>query len=483
MNSSIIGNFCVDQEFSCKFAEVSGDFNPLHVDPVMARRYQFGSTVIHGICGVLKALNIIVSKFNDPVLIAKLKVRFNRPIRHNETVNVVCNNLVVGNSRIELYVSRKKVQIIDVEFRNVEKKIIDIPECNTNIVMTDNKALDLDFKDSICIDDEINLFWNAGLMASLFPKLKMYMPANQIAILLGLTRIVGMRCPGMNSVFAGFTISFNTELKEFQEKLRYKVTKSDDRFLLIIISISNKIVQGEIEALFRPKPVQQPSLSLVKPLVNSFQFSSQRALIIGGTRGVGEITAKLIAAGGGHPVISYVRGQEDAQRVIEDITAAGGKCGVVQYNVLSPGRDIVDCFDGESVTHIYYFASPLIEKTDSSVWNRNLFNRYCDFYLSGLADLLEIFLCIPGYRKKGLTVFVPSTIYLDKPEKGFSEYIAAKASTEVMIKQLIDKYPKWTTMVPRLPRMLTDQTSGVAKEEPLHGAKIMLEAITGRDRY
>ncbi len=482
-NQSVIGKFHVNQEFSGKFAEASGDFNPLHVDPVMARRYQFGSTVIHGICGVMKALDIIVSKFSEHVFIKRLKVQFNRPVRHGETVDIVCDNLLVGNARVELYVSKKIVQIIDVEFGNFEQKIMDAPEYLLNTEAIDDKPLELDYKDSISIDNEIDLLWDSNLVESLFPELRKHIPDYQIAILLGLTNIVGMKCPGLNSVFAGFSVSFNNELNEFPQKLYYKVTRSDDRFSLIVISVFNKMVQGEIEALFRPKPVQQPSLSLIKPLVSTLQFSSQRALIIGGTRGVGETTAKLIAAGGGYPVISYNRGKEDAQRVLDDITESGGKCGVVQYNVLSSSHDIVDCFDGGRVTHIYYFASPLIEKADNPVWNEILFSRFCNFYLSGLADLLEIFLSKVPYRKEGLTIFVPSTIYLDQPQKGFSEYIAAKAATEALLKQFIHKYPKWKAMLPRLPRMLTDQTSGVAQEEPLHSSKIMLEAITGRESF
>ena len=40
------------------FATLSGDWNPLHVDEEIARRTLAGSTVIHGIHGVLWALNI-----------------------------------------------------------------------------------------------------------------------------------------------------------------------------------------------------------------------------------------------------------------------------------------------------------------------------------------------------------------------------------------------------------------------------------------
>lgn len=478
-----IGKFSVSQEFSNNFAQASGDFNPLHVDPVVARRYQFGSTVIHGVCGTLKALDIVLSRLDNHVSIKNINVQFNRPIRHNETVEIVCNNLSTGNMRIELYVSKKRVQALDIELINIEQTIYNSHKYELAINTIDDKPLELDYKDSLTIDNDIDLLWNHNLMESLFPKLKEFIPDCQVAILLALTRIVGMNCPGLHSVFAGFTLTFSDTWTDFPNKIHYKVNRNDDRFSLIGISVFNEIVKGEIEALFRPKPVQQPSYNLIKPIVSKGQFSSQRALIIGGTRGVGETTAKLIAAGDGYPVITYNSGKEDAQRVCENINLAGGKCSMVQYNVLSPNHDVVECFDGEDVTHIYYFASPLIEKSNNPFWSEKLFSRFCDFYLSGLADLLEIFSSEPRYRKNELTVFVPSTIYLDQPQKGFTEYISAKAATEAMLNQFVYKYPKWKAMLPRLPRMLTDQTSGVANEEPLHSSKVMHEAIMGRVKF
>ncbi len=38
----------VTQELINRYAEISGDFNPLHVDPLVARRSSFGTTIAHG---------------------------------------------------------------------------------------------------------------------------------------------------------------------------------------------------------------------------------------------------------------------------------------------------------------------------------------------------------------------------------------------------------------------------------------------------
>jgi len=61
----------------------------------------------------------------------------------------------------------------------------------------------------------------------------------------------------------------------------------------------------------------------------SHEFAGQRALIVGGSRGLGELTAKIIAAGGGHTIITYSVGKEDAERVAAEIEGFGATCDVL----------------------------------------------------------------------------------------------------------------------------------------------------------
>ena len=47
--TNVTGTFSITWQQNDAFAQVSGDYNPLHVDPVHARRLQFGHPVIHGV--------------------------------------------------------------------------------------------------------------------------------------------------------------------------------------------------------------------------------------------------------------------------------------------------------------------------------------------------------------------------------------------------------------------------------------------------
>src|ERR1035438_4230922 len=48
-----------------RFATLSGDWNPIHVDPVRARRTQAGGVVVHGIHVLLWALDAFASRHPD----------------------------------------------------------------------------------------------------------------------------------------------------------------------------------------------------------------------------------------------------------------------------------------------------------------------------------------------------------------------------------------------------------------------------------
>ena len=118
-----------------------------------------------------------------------------------------------------------------------------------------------------------------------------------------------MKCPGINSVFAGFKIAFKPDSDLSDDSLSFKVKHIDERFSLARIGISNNVCTGEIEAIFRPMPIKQKSYQEIRGIIPHDLFSNQVALIIGGSRGVGEITAKLIAAGGGQVLVTYARGK------------------------------------------------------------------------------------------------------------------------------------------------------------------------------
>jgi hypothetical protein len=84
-------------------------------------------------------------------------------------------------------------------------------------------------------------------------------------------------------------------------------------------------ISGSVEAFARRPPATQPRADVVARDVTANEFAGGVALIVGGSRGLGEATAKIVAAGGAHAIITYAAGRDDAQRVAAEIAAAGGR--------------------------------------------------------------------------------------------------------------------------------------------------------------
>ena len=85
---NLSGSFTITEQQSQDFALLSGDFNPLHVDPVYARRLQFGQTVIHGVHHLLRVCNEFLVQVNDVkcLEIKKISATFPNPVSIGEIV-------------------------------------------------------------------------------------------------------------------------------------------------------------------------------------------------------------------------------------------------------------------------------------------------------------------------------------------------------------------------------------------------------------
>lgn len=64
-----------------------------------------------------------------------------------------------------------------------------------------------------------------------------------------------------------------------------------------------------------------------------FDLTGKVALVTGGSRGIGRATAIALAKQGAHVVVNYVKGEEEARRVVREIEEAGGKAEVLGFDV------------------------------------------------------------------------------------------------------------------------------------------------------
>jgi 3-hydroxybutyryl-CoA dehydratase len=77
----------ITQEKIARYAEASGDHNPLHVDPGFAATSQFGGTIAHGMLLLAYLSEMMTVAFGRSwIKSGRLKIRFRGPARPGDTV-------------------------------------------------------------------------------------------------------------------------------------------------------------------------------------------------------------------------------------------------------------------------------------------------------------------------------------------------------------------------------------------------------------
>ena len=442
------------------FAKFSGDFNPIHVDPVRARRTLFGGCILHGVNGVLWALDQLSALVEERY--SAFSCNFLKPIPidakvvlHWDEVSRTAK-LIIGNevaTVILLFVGNDFSKGVDVALET--RKRLNSPR------MVDS-SIDADFCETI----DICYRGKVELAEELFPNfIGTYGLGNLVEMAVA-TEIVGMELPGLNSLFTQLKVEFT---KQALKSPKFESIKIDKRFGLLNMSFRAIHSRFEIEAFFRDPPAIMPSLEQIAPFIDKNEFRDVNALVVGGSRGLGELTAKIISLGGGSVTITYNLGESDARVFADDLIKAGLDCEIFQFDVTNSYVGDLDTFD-----QLYYFASPKILIESKCPSDEDLYGRYFSVYVDSFKKLANMFLA----EKSNKGIFYPSTIFIDIPDKDFAIYSAVKALGEKVCTALED-HMGVKIMRPRLPRMKTDQTLGLPDEAMENSLSVMLPLIRG----
>jgi hypothetical protein len=450
-------------EDQADFAALSGDFNPLHVDAVAARRGLAGGAVVHGVHLLMWALDQWCAGVRGPVEIDQLDVVFSRPVVIGAELSLIMQEDGAGRTTLTLFARGVEVATIAFtwhEGRSAAVNLPDAPPRKDCLVLT---AADLPGRSG-----SMQLYFAADAVTKRFPHLIASLAAVQLASLLATTRLVGVECPGLYSLYSELHLAATPEVQTCE--LQYSVKHFDVRFNLATLMIDVPGMRGIIKAFLRPTPVQQPSSAELRAQVAADRYAGQRALVVGGSRGLGEVMAKALAAGGAEVVLTYHSGAQEAQAVVADIAGQGGRARCLRMDVTA--TDGAVAVGNWRPTHLYYMATPFISVGQRGLWSADVFAHFSACYVDGFARLVEDL-----YSPVLAGVFYPSSVFLDEKPLDMSEYVAAKSAGEALCGMLQKARPGVRFLHKRLPRLATDQTLSLMPATNLAALPVVLALL------
>ncbi len=320
----------------------------------------------------------------------------------------------------------------------------------------------------------LDLFWAVELGRVLFPALAATQTPESLAAMLAVTRVIGMKVPGEHSVFIQLDFTFGSD-SDMEEPFTYRVTEYRRSTQRLGISVGGVVGHGVLRALVRPAPVMQANAGAIRDCVSTNRFAGRKVIVFGGSRGLGEIAAKILAAGGAQVALTYRLGKEDADRVAADINSAGGKAVAFHFdtNDSQLRASLPACCTG--FDHACYFATPPIVEGDGYTLITLLFEKFCAVYCGGLVRVAQWLAQSTGGK---FALFNASTIAVDSPPLRNLEYAAAKAASEACCKWLASANPGANIYTARFPRLNTDQTASYLSVGDHEGVKTLMRELS-----
>lgn len=444
------------------FARWSGDHNPMHVSALAARRLLSGRPVVHGVHTVLEALARWAPHASGPC--AQLQADFLRPINVDDAVRFAATVRDDGVCLTATVEGQLHMRLM----------VLNAPAAAPSPTLPEGHGLSLT-SDPL---DHAPATW-LGATHILPPVVGALPVAERMAEWLGrpavaglgqLSTLVGMACPGLHSIFS----SFDLQPGRADEQQRFRALRHEPRFRLVDIEVDGPW-RGRLRAFVRPPPQPQPSMASLLDRVLPQAHRGAHAWVLGGSRGLGELTAKLLAAGGADVSLSYATGQDDAMRVADEINQAGrGRASVTGYRVgETPLAEL--CARLPRPAAVFYFATPRIGRKRDGLFDSALLSTFLRCYVDEPAALaLALEGRYPAEEGHPAVQLVnPSTVFVDELPAGMAEYAMAKSAAEVLARDFNKRLKGVRMHAPRLPRVMTDQTAGIMPSQAADAVAVM----------
>ena len=468
VSEAIRARWTVGPDTHAGFVVLSGDANPLHTDALAARRLPFGRVTVHGVHLALDTLERLVAITDD--VPSRVSATFRQPVGVGDVVTTEFDtDDLVATAR--LTVDGRVVADLRIDLQRDQRIAGATPLGDTRLapLTTGRAAAERRLDDLAGRSGSVPLQGDPAAIAECFPRLVDRLTGVTVAEFLAATRLIGMEVPGLHSLLSSFDVTIGTPQAPLRTSLGFRVDNVDERFSRVEIGIDGPTIRGTAIAFVRPAPVDQ---IIDTSTVTPGEFVGVRALVVGGSRGLGAAAVQLLAAGGADVRFTYRCGADDAALV----TAASGATAFAldaagEAAAVAEGLGAIT-HDGWMPGHLAWFASPPIFVGGRDTYSDTLFERFRRVYV-------DTFVSVTGQldpeRLQG--VLWPSSEAVAVEIAGLAEYADAKRLGELACRELAAAHPHLVVDVTRFPRLRTDQTASVVPVEAADPAPHVLAAL------
>ncbi len=455
------------------FTAFSGDANPIHADPVASRRRLGGRMLVHGAHLLLRALEHAAAAGEITTVPAAISVVFRDGVGIDDAlVTQFARASGADVDRVDVSIVRagppgETVATIRVEQgagAAVASDRIDLfePDPGPPERPGEPRTLSLDDLAAVVGIEQPSLLppVDPDACRARFPAITALLGAGRVAELAAISCVIGMLTPGRSSMSSAYDITLHTPTGD-HAAIGHRVDQVDPRMRRVRLTVHGTSMRSAVTAFSPPAPVDQAAvLAGGSDASAAGEFDGWRALVVGGSRGLGEATVRLLVAGGADVRFTWCTGHGEADRLAADV-------GVTGVRWCAPHDDIAAALpDRWQPTHVCWYASPsCVGDPDAAAIEVEAFER-------AVTQL-------PAPPLVG--VLWPSTDLLDRPDEppppGSTERVQRALAGEAACDRFAASRPSVAVRAARLPTLLTDRTQTLLPREYGDTASVLLAAL------
>jgi NAD(P)-dependent dehydrogenase (short-subunit alcohol dehydrogenase family) len=448
---------CLTKEHIRRFADASGDRNPLHVDELFARATPYGRCISHGALVSIAALG---SASPEALCHAtRLDIDFREPVFPDEPYTVSCAR-AGGKTRIEVARAERLAAAITVTVDLKEPPLPPAPRPAARLDPASPRHYSL----GDVTEGDVSIFERYACRLDLLSVLAGELGAGTVpeALLLWLSAAsytVGMLVPGRDAVFARARIVRSAA--DTSGTLTASVTTADDRTGLVVV---DAVLAGNaasarmgLHTFLRPATPVPDRTSIGRWLAPSEKLRGRNVVVVGASRGLGAALAGALATQEATVWAVFARSRERAENLVREFGPE--RIRLLQFDAedIEQSRQAFDRLraDAGALDGIVLCAAPAHYET---ALHPDAADAMLRFLRSSLAmTLVPLSGALQLLSPEGWVVVTSSSAVGDPPQAG-PQVVLAKAALEGAAAYCA-RHTHARVLVLRPPTMWTDRTN------------------------